>query len=80
MGLARGWGWGAVTQFLGGVSALLRGDNPCLGLGELLGEECGEERGGLGLLAWLEYVLSQRCWNLVSGDTEVYSPLLPLGS
>lgn len=61
-----GGGGGAVTQFLGGVSALLSGDSPCLGLGELLGEECEEERGGLGLLAWLDYVLSQGCLNLRS--------------
>lgn len=67
MGLAGGGGGGgAVTQFLGGVSALLSGDSPCLGLGELLGEECEEARGGLGLLAWLDYVLSQGCLNLRS--------------
>lgn len=41
------WAWlggGAVTQYLGGVPALLRGGSPCLGLGELLGEEYGEEK------------------------------------
>lgn len=41
------WAWlggGAVTQFLGGVPALLRGGSPCLGPGELLEEEYEKEK------------------------------------
>ena len=68
------WAWlggGAVTQFLGGVSAQAQRRWPLPWSRELLGESREEEKGGLGLLAWLEYALSQGCWNLFSGDTEV---------